>query len=568
MNYQHSFARSAVLEFFVQTIAVLSVFALRVQAELGVAAGNAAGESSAAMSGDDGGAAGSLFVLPPAPTITRLWRIDKTSLKVIFANRTPADPFDKLIILRAKGFDPWEKVYEVTGSVPDNHWTDRDAPAANDYRYAALVIGERKANGLDYKQPVGSNPSEKRLSDVAATLHISAWNFTHPRPPAPAVELKIDQFVPESYSAAENGDQAPDSPYDYTGPLPPYEAEQTLTDKPGYLPRGVDLHGSGTLQSSNPFYYVTMGVYASPASSLAGGTLSNQGNGSLFTINDSVMKVYDATASGDETKGYDSRSNPVWQMLPEDGQAVLTINTDLTQNPNKDEPLQLQPESLPAGTGSLTVSANGAGPGEKQVSLPDFPTKVKIDVRPKRNPTVVVYPVYRLKVDAQHPNGVRIDKGAIPLPKKADLEAELNAIYRDQSNVFFTVVIAPQELEFTPLNDKDGNGKCAMNDDNENVKLVDKAQNNGFDYSLFLFSKGGWETTVVVGAGTPLERVVHTPGQGGRAYKVDSKWAVSDNPDANLLAHELGHCMGLDHAFSKSNSAPETVTSPMLATLA
>ena len=281
------------------------------------------------------------------------------------------------------------------------------------------------------------------------------------------------------------------------------------------------------------------GVNASPASSLAGGTLSNQGSGTLFTINDSVMKVYDATASGDETKGYDSRSNPVWQMLPEDGQAILTIKTDLTQHPNKDEPLKLQPESLQPGTGSLAVSANGAGPGEKEVSLPDFPTKVKIDVRPKRNPTVAVYPVYLVKIDPFHLSGVRV--GKITLPTKAGLEAELNAIYLDQGNVSFNVVIAPEVLEFTPLNDKNGNGKCAIDDPLEKVKLDDKAKNNGFDYSLFLFSKGVWETT-------------QGPGQGGQADAIPGKWAVSDNPDVNLLAHELGHCMGLKHAFSEFNN--------------
>ena len=106
MNSQHSFSRRSVVGLFVLSVAVLSAFQFRVQAELGVAAGNAAGESSAARSGDDGGAAGSLFVLPPAPSITRLRRIDKTALQVVFANWTPVEPADKLTILRAKDFGP------------------------------------------------------------------------------------------------------------------------------------------------------------------------------------------------------------------------------------------------------------------------------------------------------------------------------------------------------------------------------------------------------------------------------------------------------------------------------
>lgn len=170
MNLQHSLSRSVVVEFFILTVAVLSVFASRVQAELGVAAGNAAGESAAAMSNDDGGAAGSLFVLPSAPAITRLWRIDKTSVKVIMNHWIPEDPFDKLTILRAMDFEPWETRYQTNGSIPNDLWIDSDAQAGRDYRYAAVVTGFRLANGLTTKQPVGSNPSPaKRISDVVAT---------------------------------------------------------------------------------------------------------------------------------------------------------------------------------------------------------------------------------------------------------------------------------------------------------------------------------------------------------------------------------------------------------------
>ena len=444
------------------------------------------------------------------------------------------------------------KLYEVSGSVPDNLWIDTDAPADHDYRYAAIVIGARQAKGTIAAQQVGSDPSPaKRISDVSTTLRASAWNFLAGTTPPPTVELRVEKFVPDRYTSV--GGQPPDDPDYFTNPINPFVDGQSFSEEPGSLPRGIDLHVSGTMQSSEPFYYSFLGVYpTTPSSSLPGGTMTYPGGGTLLTINDSVMKVYDATASGDETKGFDSRSNPLWQMLTQDSQRTLTFKTDMAVNPVKDDPLTIAPESLPVGTSSLTVSANGSGPGEKEVSLPGLRAKVKIDVRPKRNPTVAVYPVYRVKIDAQHPDGVRI--GAITLPKKEGLEAELNAIYRDQANVFFTVVIAPEVLEFTPLNDKDGNGRCAINDTKENVKLSDKANNNGFDYTLFLFAKGVWEQTFVLRAGTPQEDVRHLPGQGGQALLIPGKWAVSDSPDVTLLAHELGHCMGLNHAFANGNT--------------
>ena len=92
------------------------------RAELGVAAGNSAGESTPSKESDDGGGGSGTgaFNLPPAPSINKVQRLDKTTVKVTFNSWTPAVNGDYLRVLRTKDDGAWEARYEAFGSVPNN----------------------------------------------------------------------------------------------------------------------------------------------------------------------------------------------------------------------------------------------------------------------------------------------------------------------------------------------------------------------------------------------------------------------------------------------------------------
>lgn len=559
MSANHPLSRSAVLGLVVTFLTALPGFTPGLHAELGIAAGNSAGESGVAM---NDGTAGSLIVLPPAPSINRVERIDKTTVKVFFDAWTPAQPFDQLYLYRAADSNGWEVISSLAGNSSSFTTLDAAAPAGHDYRYSAIVIGTRKASGGILPEQVGSDPStEKRIVDAAVKLLVSSWWYPVTNPPAlPAGEIRVENFIPEDYIAVAG--QPPASSYVFNGPLTPRDPllGGTQTEKIGYVPRARDLHVSGTWQSYDAFDFLfTNIVPQTSANNYFFGESTINGAGWIWNLNDSLLKLHYAicNSSGDTTgyydsKGFDGRSNPYWQMLPSGGSRTLSFHSTVATPLSKDDPLTLQPDNIPVGSSTVAVSANGANPGEKAVEAPDLGGKVKLDVRPRRNPTVAVYPVYRTKIDAQHPTGVRIDEGAVRLPTKAALEAELHAIYGERANVWFTVTVAPQELEFTPADDKDGNGKCAITDNDEKEKLRATAEGNGYDYSIFMFSTGGWETTIVLNAGTPQERTVHIPGQGGKADSIPGPFAVSDSPNVTLLAHELGHCMGLNHTFRQN----------------
>ncbi len=506
-------------------------------AELGVVAGNSAGESTPAkQSDDDGGGGGGTgaFNLPPSPSITKVQRLDKNTVKLTFQHWTPNMPNDFLTVMRTQDDGAWSQQTQFFSGMPENTWKDESAPADHDYRYVAYASGNRQARGLNRAgQRVDSAPTEdKRITDVATSIHASFYNFDANPPPVPAIDVKLDKFIPDDYSAAAHGDSPPDSPYEYTGPLNPYQGGHSDTRKLGYLPRSIDLHGSGTLQGS-AFYYITLEVVTGLSyRSLPGGTTTYPNGSTLHTINDSIMRIYGAFIHSDEAKGFDARSNPTWQMLPTDGSCTLRINTEVAATLDRDG-LTVIPDQVPVGNDTLvTVSPVGLT-GEKTIEVPGLRAKVKLDLRARHNLTVAVYPVYRVKVDVRHPNGVRIDK--ITLPTKADLEAELHAIYGERANVWFTATIAPQELEFLPTDDVDGDGRCSIMS-NEANKFGNIAKSNGFNYSIFIFATGGWGDIFGVG-------------HGGQAKDIPSQFAFADSANANLLSHELGHCVGLKHAF-------------------
>lgn len=271
-----------------------------------------------------------------------------------------------------------------------------------------------------------------------------------------------------------------------------------------------------------------------PCKSLPGGTTTYPNGGTLHTISDSIMRIYGAFIHSDEAKGFDARSNPTWQMLPTDGSSTLRINSEVAATLDRNG-LTIIPDQVPVGNDTLvTVSPVGLT-GEKTIQVPNLRAKVKIDLRARHNLTVAVYPVYRVKVDVQHPNGVRIDGKNVTLPTKAALEAELHAIYGERANVWFTATIAPQELEFLPPYDFDGDGTCSISNDEANhFKII--ADNNGYDYSIFVFASGGWSDSTGVA-------------HGGQAFQIPSKFAFVDSANPNLISHELGHCMKLKHAF-------------------
>ena len=508
-------------------------------AELGVVAGNSAGESTPAkQSDDDGGGGGGTgaFNLPPSPSITKVQRLDKNTVKITFGHWGPSMPGDFLTLMRTQDDGPWETHFQAFGGMGDDTWKDESAPADHDYRYVAFASGNRIARGLRaIAQQVDSAPTEdKRITDVATNIHASFYNFDANPPPVPAIDVKLDKFIPDDYSAAAHGDSPPDSPYEYTGPLNLYQGGHSDTIKLGYLPRSIDLHGSGTLRGST-YYYITLEVVTGLRyRSLPGGTTTYPNGSTLHTINDSIMRIYGAFIHSDEAKGFDARSNPTWQMLPTDGSSTLRINTEVAATLDRDG-LTVIPDQVPVGNDTLvTVSPVGLT-GEKTIEVPGLRAKVKLDLRARHNLTVAVYPLYRVKVDVQHPNGVRIDK--ITLPKKADLEAELHAIYGERANVWFTATIAPQELEFLPTDDFDGDGRCSIISSEAN-KFSAIADGNGYDYSLFIFATGGWGDASGVG-------------HGGQAVSIKGKFAFADSANANLLSHELGHCMGLSHAFQE-----------------
>lgn len=382
--------------------------------------------------------------------------------------------------------------------------------------------------------------------------------FSFPDDPSPTGYLRVEKFIPETYVAA-NAQPAPD-PFQINGPfsgiyepapghryqiVPGFgEAEGFVR---GFLPRGKPLLLDGLIHSLHEHKFPEISVQFLPhlGDPFAESSYGGEPNDRILNVSNQPVYVYDLLFAGNASLGFDNRSNPPWQLLPVEQERhvnFLLSPSGAVSNADLIPDAALTAERVENVTNAVALRNRPGTPfGEGQVQVQGIRGTLKADIRPPRNPTVAVYPVYRRKRDALHPDGVRIPTTPIALPTKAALEAELNRVYGNNANVWFNVTIAPEVLEFDDGEDLDGDGRCALNSA-EQSQFENKAATDSYTYSIFLFDFGGWSRYFPLGGFT-------VQGIGGLAFQIPGDFVFTDSPGVNLLAHELGHCMGLEHTF-------------------
>lgn len=459
---------------------------------------------------------------------------------------------DKLAIFRARDGEGWVKIHEQTNAAS---YTD-DAPAGTTYRYTAAVIGQRRI-AAGFLEWVGSDPAtEVVVADVPATVSVTAWWYPQIHPPAvPVGQWRIAGFIPE-----QAGGPLPETlpPWNWAGPLAARnEYGRTSTQLAGWLTRGVDIHFSADWQAGRTaefgaLDFVSAGVSAPGLHGNLAGADTITPTGRRWTLADTVGRVdWAVFFNGDETRGFDARSAPRWQMVPAGGARDLWLQTDAACALGASTAaLQFTPGQVPAGYSSARVSADADTDGDKTVEAVGQRASVGVDVRPAKQLAVVVHRVFRLRAD-----GTRMD--VPPQVTKAALEAQLNAVYAWPANVFFTVTLG-EDVEFTAADDLIADNRI----DFANELAPFRARVPEGQFAVFLVAKGAWGQK----EGTPPK---WRPSRGGRAFKAARLSFVDDGlahlpgyTIPSIIAHELGHCLGLFHAFSEDNAATGNGTIP------
>jgi Metallo-peptidase family M12B Reprolysin-like len=204
-----------------------------------------------------------------------------------------------------------------------------------------------------------------------------------------------------------------------------------------------------------------------------------------------------------------------------------------------DDHLTFTPDAVAQAPVSVTVADNGA---ERIVNMPLPATRTQLvfDIYKQRTLTVGIYRV----ITRIWPVPIEIDKAGT-LNAEA-VKGTLNAIFGQQVNVWFDVEIVPTPIYFdsnptgTPNDDVAMlDGKCDMTSP-EAQKFAAIADTDAFHISIFLWSPDSWG---IERGGRILARFY------GRANNTPGTFAFLSVSLEPLVAHEVGHLLGLGHAF-------------------
>lgn len=530
--------------------------------------------------------------VPNSPSIADAKRLDKTKIKVTIAPWNGGNGTDILRVLRSQDDGPWVEVSPSgpAGSSSTPIEFEDPAPSDHDYRYVAIVVGVREGIGLN---TVASNPSnEMRVTDIAFSAELGKADNTT----GVEGDFSLGGFIPDDYVSVD-GTPAPD-PFEPPGPY-------TETLPYGPTLRASGFRAPGTLKRGEIFQLDSM-FRGSGDQAWCGITVAEWWVFYLtswdflphdpppwwYSVSGTVWAP-DLTFTGDALLGFDGRSNPKWQMLPVGLNRQIDVQAaPITTNPNglgmsrpiiyvgKNPAGQNEPSSVecsPLVTGSQITVSHLTGidsPILKQHKLgpnpPDDPYfafvnwdtnqeyvtvrgALGVDIRPRYDLTVGVYPVYRRVRTILDPDGpgTRVPTYSIEqdIPSAASIAAELNQSFGNRANVWFTATIE-DAIEFDDWDDNSGDDHVAENTW-QAIPFAAIANGDGHRVSVFVFAVGRWGQDYN-GRFIPLVGLASANAIPGNYVFVDS-FTLEGDGGPGLIAHEVGHCLGLQHAFAESN---------------
>jgi hypothetical protein len=485
------------------------------------------------------------YPTPALPTLRKAVRLDRTHVRIDY-EAIFSSPTNKLHILRAKDQDAWAEV-KVVLSGDRGSWIDPDAPANHRYRYTLVLEGDM-GNGAE----VGNSAVETVVDDVKITLNMTAWYYpnTDPFPALPTGNTAISPWIPETGSPA-----VPSLQFVWTGPLNPRSVGNfggSITSKIGYIPRGEEITASGFWQGNSTWDYIYPSIAVDTSITLDPYfTLTMNASGQLHTLNQTKFKTHIGEFSGENGKGWDNATNPNYIMIPSEGKTKLlwTSNRDTGIIPN-DNQTTIEPTTIQPGmTGEINVHLITSGVLDLNSSaLPSV--KLKADIRPKATVKVTIYRVY-CSVNTTK----RQDLPDLAVAK--EVNDALDECFLNEANIKVTADLG-EDIIWPISEDKDGDQRIDIV--LENKLFVDKAKADAADYSIFICTSGSWGTKFQQsGKWKPGGAVYNTPdglvSGGGTALPqlkiifIDKGHRSSSEQYGNLIAHETGHCMGLNHPF-------------------
>lgn len=201
--------------------------------------------------------------------------------------------------------------------------------------------------------------------------------------------------------------------------------------------------------------------------------------------------------------------------------------------------LDLTPATIGAETRRVQFENRMGSRGPYRVNVAGLRGTLNVDVRDRRPRTVQIRQVY----PAGHPYFPEV----APFPK-IDIEAlrrELAGIFGLGANVWLDVQHGP-DAQFGADQDYDVNHLCNMNTD-EDLGLRGEAADSSFDYTIYHFPN-------ITGFG--FASFFGTQLHGGVAHDIPARYAFVDSYTPHTTAHELGHLLGLPHAFEGRLTSP------------
>lgn len=524
-----------------------------------VSSGNAAGESAPV--------ADEPFAkpLPPTPSGLHAIRKDNVTVELTWGgslNPAPTGGFHEFVVFRAANDNPWEIIKRTTAS----NYDDTDAAIENDYRYKVAVRHCLALNDPGLTMSVGGPSNEVRANWSPALLRAGATDYF--AEPLPEGYFTVSEFLPNLTGWL-------DGPTEYTLPGPfdtvvgiPPESPSTWDmygEQVGWFRRGTPLTASGYVHSVGVYrsLYVSIvpgfdwsGLVPSPAYQFGESpdypcsiTLASQ------------FAIYDGKVTGDSLLGFDEANNPVAQFLPLGESRTIQVetfpkvaNVDYVFGLYADDNVEFEPSGVIQEATPVEAIASGE---ERETSMwiPATRSYMTINVHSKRTLNIGIY--YVAVRDFPFDDAVGRIVRSRPSPLNEDLiEIQLNAIFGNQINVFFHVENVPGSAGQVDYHTGLGTTSVTIDDTyrpdqicdflTESAKFTTKADEDSYEISVFVWPIGymGYNRS-----DPPTDMLRPLTKFAGMAFIPGNCVFVWDIASVGAIAHEIGHSLGLKHAF-------------------
>jgi hypothetical protein len=504
-----------------------------------VASGNSAGESERI------GPLLAFKELPPSPSGLVATREDKTTVKLTWFGAVPSNVYT-FAVFRSIDNSPWVCI----ATLSNHEYTDGTADIESDLRY---VVATQKYSGLS-EQVTGPPSNEERVNWSPAVLTAGASEPYIPPPPLTNGYFTITEFLPNLTGWLDGPSEFTLSSFGNVSGEGPWEM---YDEQGGWIRRGVQVSARADIVTEGFYRSVSAGIGTLMAWSglVPPATVEYESPNQHLSMPGSVFAIYDGAViadDGNDRIGFDGKSNPVSQLVPLGENRTLRFDTfpkvanvDTEFFLHADDGLTFNPVVIAQDPVDVIVTDLDAS-GEREIAMvcPATRGQIIFNVHKKRTLTVGIYKLLTRSWAPGETQGRIVDKPLGELPA-AILKTDLNRIFGEQANVWFEVenVLTPVYFDSNPNGTNDDTALLDAKIDFvlESQKLQDIANNDTYHLSVFLCGPSAWGETI----GGKFQVM---PFFGG-AFGIGAKFALMSMPDSAMTAHEIGHLLGLRHAF-------------------